>query len=197
MSTTRKYGGTGLGLAIGQRLTRLMEGELTLRSTPGEGTVAQVDLPVRRQGRTPVVAETVVHPGIRGGVLVIDDDAWARDLLVRTLRDAGMAVASAPNGHEGLALARSMAPRAILLDVLMPEMDGWEVLRRLQSDPRTAGVPVVVVSMTREDVDAEALGVHRFVTKPIDRVALVDLLREMQTTYGWSNGTTDRPGNRR
>jgi hypothetical protein len=108
--------------------------------------------------------------------LVIDDDPNALDLLGRTLQGAGARVVTASGGQEALRLAKTLHPAAITLDVFMPEMDGWEVLRELKRDPETRDIPVIMVTMTDDREKGYALGATEFLTKPIDRGRLAQLL---------------------
>jgi CheY-like chemotaxis protein len=108
---------------------------------------------------------------------VIDDDPNALDLLGRTLRSAGFGVVAASDGAEALELAKSVKPCAITLDVIMPRMDGWAVLRELKEDPETRDIPVVMVTMTDDRDMGFALGATEFLTKPIERDHLVTLLQ--------------------
>ena len=110
-------------------------------------------------------------------VLVVDDDPNALDLLSRTLQGSGLEVVTAGDGPQALELARSLRPAAITLDVLMPGMDGWEVLGELKADPETRDIPVIMVTMTDDREVGYALGATEFLTKPINRGELVKLLK--------------------
>jgi len=114
-------------------------------------------------------------------VLVVDDDPNALDLLGRTLQGAGYRVVTCSDGREALRLARSLRPNAITLDVIMPEVDGWDVLRSLKHDPETREIPVVMVSMTDNRDMGAALGATEFLIKPIERRELVALLDRYAT----------------
>ncbi len=188
-STTRKYGGTGLGLAISRRLCRLMGGDIAVTSTTGEGSTFIARLP--RQGSLVVEAPTggadfatpaLPQPGRRrsGKVLVIDDEQTVRDLMRRFLAREGFDVITASDGHEGLALARTLRPTLITLDVLMPEFDGWSVLQALKADPELAQIPVLMLSIVDEKHKGYALGAADYMTKPFDR----DRLRNLLAKYG-------------
>ena len=108
-------------------------------------------------------------------VLVIDDDATQRDLMSRFLERTGYAARTAADGATGLALARSLHPHAILLDVTMPGMDGWSVLTALKADPGLADIPVVMVTLLDERALASSLGAADYLLKPVDwaRLGLV------------------------
>ena len=141
-STARKYGGTGLGLAICRKLARMMGGDVTVTSEPGKGSVFTARLPAAADppARSP--------SGLDGGrpssadcVLVIDDDATARELISDHLKAEGFSVVTAAGGVEGLKLAKELRPIAITLDVMMPDLDGWSVLAALAAGRRACRDP--------------------------------------------------------
>ncbi len=183
-TTTRDYGGTGLGLPISRRFCRMMGGDITLESRMGEGSTFTIYLPLRVEAPAKdaeLAATSAEEAAAAAGadervVLVVDDDPHALDLLKRTLQDAGVRVVTAGGGRDALELARALRPAAITLDVLMPGMDGWEVLRELKADAETRDIPVLMVSMTRDRELGYALGATEFLTKPVDRTQLVQLL---------------------
>jgi hypothetical protein len=185
-STSRKYGGTGLGLVISRRFAQMMGGDIQLESEFGRGSVFTVRLP--RHGprsaaaRTTAARPAAARPPAVGPrlVLVVDDDQATRELIGRTLQKEGFRIASAASGEEALRLAREERPDVISLDVLMPGMDGWAVLRALKGDPLTAAIPVVMVSMLDDRDVGHALGAADYLTKPIDRDELVLALRRFR-----------------
>ena len=109
-------------------------------------------------------------------VLVIDDDATARELIANHLREAGFSVVTADGGREGLKRAEELRPMAITLDVLMPDLDGWTVLAALRGNPALAGIPVVMATITDQQRKGMTLGAAGYMTKPIDRERLTSLL---------------------
>ena len=176
-STTKKYGGTGLGLAISRRFARMMGGDVTVTSELQHGSTFTIRLPaVTPEAEVEAEAArqrtTARETGRAGTVLVIDDNAQARELIRRVLEDEGFRVLEAADGAEGLALARSDPPDAITLDVLMPRMDGWAVLAELKADPALADVPVIMLTMLDDRRLGFALGATEYLTKPLDRERL-------------------------
>ena len=189
-STTRKFGGTGLGLALTRRFCQMMDGDVTVRSVPGEGSVFTIKLPavMRAADPEPVPAIDEALSDGRGAadplpydascVLVIDDDPVQRDLMQRFLGREGFRVLVADGGEEGLRLAREMQPVAITLDVMMPGMDGWTVLAALKADPAVRNIPVVMLTMVDDPNRGFTLGAAEFATKPVNRGRLSRLLRK-------------------
>jgi CheY-like chemotaxis protein/anti-sigma regulatory factor (Ser/Thr protein kinase) len=183
-STARQYGGTGLGLAITRRLCQMMGGDVTAASEPGKGSTFTVRLPFAA-GRT--ADEPATPPGevaMRNCILVIDDDATARDLIADYLRQAGFTVITAAGGREGLKRAKEYHPIAITLDVMMPDIDGWTVLAALRGDPELADIPTVMATIVDERRHGMTLGAVGYLTKPIDREKLVDLIAKYRAPSG-------------
>ena len=176
-STTRRFGGTGLGLAITKAITDLLGGAIEVTSAPGEGTAFTIRLPADlREHAVPAEAEAADVPAGAGLVLVVDDDPASRDLLSRFVVREGFAVRVAADGEEGLRLARELRPTAILLDVMMPRMDGWGVLTALKADEALAAIPVVMVSIVQEKALAVSLGAADYLTKPVQWARLKHVL---------------------
>jgi CheY-like chemotaxis protein len=181
-STTRDYGGTGLGLTISRRFCRMLGGDLTLTSQLGAGSTFTIRLPARLPGTERPLAEPAAvsnlgHPSAPtaesrtsvNSILVIDDDAVACEIIGRFLEKDGFRVVTALTGEEGIRLARQERPTAITLDVMMPDMDGWTVLRALKADPVLHDIPVVMLTMVDDKSKGYTLGATDYLTKPVDR----------------------------
>lgn len=181
-STTRRFGGTGLGLTITKQFVEMMQGHITVDSEFGEGTCFTVELPatvkpmlVSTAAPSPLTSELLLKEG-HGIVLVIDDDLLVRELLKSNLTRLGYSVAVAATGEEGLKLANKLRPDAILLDVKMPEMDGWRVLSALKSDALLSDIPIIMTSVAEERNKGFALGATDYLVKPVSREQLAHIL---------------------
>jgi signal transduction histidine kinase/CheY-like chemotaxis protein len=184
-STARDFGGTGLGLTITKTFCRMMGGDVALTSEPGKGTTFIIRLPteVREPNAESVaVSESIAAPLNMEGkpVLVIDDDADTRQVLKRFLNRKGFPVECASGGEEGLRLARELHPMAIILDVMMPGMDGWAVLSTLKSEPEVRNIPVVMLTIVDDKNLGYALGATDYMIKPVDRDRLTEILAKFR-----------------
>ncbi len=201
LSTTRKYGGTGLGLTISKALCELMGYRLEVASEPGQGSTFSIVL-----AEHPVAVGVPVHPAVlrevRGLtaaeaavevarhiraletaeplrnklVLVIDDETDSRSLLTHLIEQFGCHVVAADGGELGLRMAREIRPDLITLDLLMPHMDGGEVLRRLKADANLKDIPVIVVSVVAHEKRGTVLGAVEMLQKPVSREDLLRVL---------------------
>ncbi|MCZ6872573.1 MAG: response regulator [bacterium] len=183
-STASQYGGTGLGLVITQHFCQMMGGDITVESTVGQGSTFTIRLPAEVvDPKAAAAPQTEVLPTsapVEGAatVLVIDDDPAVRDLMQRSLSKDGWHVAAVASGEEGLRLAKERRPVAIVLDVIMPGMDGWAVLTALKAEPDLADIPVVMQTIVDDKNMGYALGVSDYLIKPIDRERLIAILRK-------------------
>ncbi len=182
--TTRRFQGIGLGLAIVKRTVELLGGSVTVKSEPGRGTSFCMSLPIRPEGEA-LVGETGVIPDDAALsndpiIVAIDDDPEVISLLRDSLAPAHFRVVGALNGDRGMELARILKPFAITLDIMMPEKDGWQVLREIKADPELCRTPVIVMSIVSERSLGFSLGVTDYLVKPVDRRVLIDVLERLR-----------------
>ena len=182
-STSRDYGGTGLGLPISRRFCQMMGGDISVSSEHGIGSTFTIELPAQVDALEAAKASAQIDAGEGRSVesdhppiLVIDDDQDSRELLQRTLEADGHLVATASDGEEGLELARRLHPILITLDVMMPGLDGWAVLKELKADPDLHRIPVMMVTIESQQDLGYSLGAVEHLTKPVNRGQLLQLV---------------------
>jgi PAS domain S-box-containing protein len=175
-STTREYGGTGLGLVICKRLTEMMGGTIELESEKGKGTTIRICLP---PGDARADSESPMRdlPSNAPLVLVIDDEENDRELVARVLSKRGFRVEVASSGQTGIELAARLRPAAIILDVNMPRMSGWDVLSALKLSEKTSSIPVVMLTVMHQEEIGRALGAVDYLIKPLQPRTLIEVLR--------------------
>ncbi len=164
--------GAGIGLAICRAVVGRHGGQIWLASEEGHGATFSFYLPrslFRLQEEQPV---DLAPAGNGARVLVVEDDADARAVLCASLERSGYAVVDAANGAEAVATARRAAPAAVILDLVLPDISGYDVLRILKNSPETASVPVVVLSVEPGRELAKRLGAWDVLQKPLDLEAV-------------------------
>ncbi|HEX6707983.1 MAG TPA: ATP-binding protein [Albitalea sp.] len=180
----RRSGGTGLGLAISRQLVRLMGSDIDVESQPGEGSVFRFELrsasvDVSDVALVPAGRVVTGYAGARRRLLIADDVAGNRAMLVDLLRPLGFETSEAGDGQQTLECLHDVRPDLILIDMVMPVMDGLEAIRRLREDPLWKHLPVIAVSANASEADRTrclAAGASDFLSKPIDREALLAMI---------------------
>jgi len=186
-TVSRQHGGTGLGLSLVKKFVELQKGRIEVQSKPGEGSTFTFTLPRYFQGATipsPIVNPdgSVIPPGDR--ILVVEDDDQAFDALSTYLQSAGYVPVRARTGEEALRLAQTMQPLAVTLDLVLPGMEGLEVLKTLKNEEKTSPLPVIIVSMLDNRELALAFGAEDYFIKPVDWPRLLRRLREITSRVG-------------
>jgi signal transduction histidine kinase/DNA-binding response OmpR family regulator len=193
--------GTGLGLTISRKLIRIMGGELKVRSILGKGSVFgfEIELPVVSSKYQPALEEYAQLSGIKGEaplVLVVDDNRDNRSLLVDLLTSVGIEIIEARGGNEGLAKALQFHPKAIITDLFMPDMNGFELIRLVKQSPELADVKIIACSASvyegdcRNSFDA---GSDSFLPKPVNADALLaELQRHLKLEWRYREDGTEK-----
>ena len=177
--TTTKYGGTGLGLPITKQLTEMMGGQISVESVPGQGSTFRIRVPrTYQEAKADDLQELPadeIWEAIEGAqrVLVIDDDVTVHELVARNMPD-DYNLKFAQDAKTGMHLIRQHRPDLVLLDIMLPDRDGWSVLKELKADAELADTPVIVISSLEKDLKNSGLGANSHITKPIDRQLLLE-----------------------
>jgi CheY-like chemotaxis protein len=185
-STTRNYGGTGLGLTITKHFCTMLGGDIAVTSVPGEGSTFTITLPDGGKDEKTLRLQTggaLVDGDLSGkSVLIVDDDPTVHDVLRATIAKEGYRLLHAYDGAQALEIARAEKPDVITLDVMMPKLDGWSVLGKLKSEAALSSIPVIMLTIVDERTMGYSLGASEYMTKPVDRNRLIELLRRFAST---------------
>jgi signal transduction histidine kinase/CheY-like chemotaxis protein len=191
----RQQQGTGLGLTLTRRFARLHGGDVRVESAPDKGSVFTIRMPLRAIVQEPEIEPAALQIAADGDasqplVLVVEDDPPASELVARQLERAGFRAAIVRNGADVVDKARELKPDAITLDILLPGLDGWEVLTRLKHDDVTSSIPVIIISVVDNPELGLALGAIDYFVKPVPAKLLISRLRRFQPGTNGSRAKT-------
>jgi signal transduction histidine kinase/CheY-like chemotaxis protein len=182
-SNTREFGGLGLGLSLIRKLLYVLKGRIEVESKVGKGSVFTMHIPrtfkdtdMEMRPQQPVLQV----PKARVKVLVVEDDAESVEILQESLKSTKYELHTLQSGGNVVEKAMEVQPFAILLDILMPEKDGWTVLQDLKSNVETHKIPIIIISIVDNKPLAFSLGVYDYIVKPVDRNILIDKLKKLE-----------------
>lgn len=188
---TRTQQGSGLGLALVKKMVELAGGRIWLDDEEGKSTIVKITLPATReipQEEEPGIGEDRERfipaefkqstPSTQNRALIVEDDENSAELLIAYLKDMGFVGEVVTTGEEGMAAIKNDPPDLIVLDIMLPGIDGWEMLAEIKSQPSSAHIPVIVISILEEREKGLALGAVDYLTKPINRTMLQNCIQK-------------------
>ncbi len=184
-TTTRKYTGTGLGLAISKRIADLMNGSIGVESKTGIGSKFTFSIPFRKIAVRELAFSSKINvkalaKNRKNPVLIIDDNPEVRYTIGQYLITNGYEVTYAESGDEGIEKAKKYQPFAITLDIMMPDKDGWTVLRELKESPLTKDIPVILISILADKNLGYGLGAFEYIVKPFAPGKLISVFKNLE-----------------
>ena len=181
-TAAKKRSGTGLGLNITKKLVELLGGTVHVASTVGKGTTFTFSIPVEKADLEKCERRQIQAEHDAGGeILIVEDDPHTSKLYQSYLVKNGFNVVTTVNGQEALSLAKKHQPRLIILDIILPDISGWEVLKILKRNKSTSDIPVLVISVLSEKDRAISLGAIDYLEKPITGI---DLIKKVKVLSG-------------
>ena len=190
-STASHYGGTGLGLALCKQLTGALGGTIEAESTPGEGSIFTVTLPSSAAPTRTTTRMQAVKPAAHTyDVLVIDDDEHIIEQISRHLDKAGFEHLALNDSRDALTAIEFYRPNVVLVDLLMPDINGWQIIEQLQQHKDLREIPIIVMSLLDEHTIVDEPGVHAFLPKPLMREDLVEALGPFKSSSPLFHGAT-------
>lgn len=185
-TTARKYSGTGLGLAISKKIVDLIGGKISVASVLGEGSVFSVSFPIKYSQEKKKESLSNVNPVVlrqnrNNPVLIIDDDSEVRYTIAQYLQSRGYETIFAEDGETGIKLAIEKQPFAITLDILLPNTDGWSVLKTLKENQETKDIPVILVSILGDKNIGYSLGAFEYFIKPFSSEKLLSAFSRLES----------------
>jgi CheY-like chemotaxis protein len=212
VGTSRKYGGTGLGLTIARQLAAILGGELKVKSEAGQGSTFSLVLPCAGPPNTVGASNAQTTEGLAGRriphlrstrqaaeavaddrnqiepgqpwLLVVEDDPHFGAVVLQVIREAGFKAVVVGEGRQALDFARDRRPNGVILDVGLPDMDGWSVMAHLKQDVSTRDIPVHFVTAGQDAERARRMGAVGFMTKPVEAEQLRSAIRTLEESMG-------------
>lgn len=185
-STSRRFGGTGLGLAITRQLVQAMGGEISLQSTPGQGSCFTVRLPVQLLPAQPEPSPSLPEPARSGrgpALLIVEDDINFASVIIEQAHAHGFSCVHCRSGQQAQQVLAQEAFSAVILDILLPDISGWQLFRSLRNHSQWRELPVHIISCVPQPADWQDQDA-RYLVKPISRESLEQVFVDLQQGQG-------------